>query len=194
MHKQAFLERLRKSLSGLPQEEIEERLTFYSEMIDDRMEEGASEEEAVAACGVVGGVAVPFPVSTAPTPKSTAHRRLRAWEIVLLTLGAPIWLSLGIAALAVVFSLYVSLWAVIVSLWAVFAALAGSAVGCAAACAVFFAGSNVPSGIAVLAAGLVCAGLAVFAFYGGVAATKGSALLTQKAAIHLKNRVTGRAV
>ena len=194
MHKQAFLEQLRKSLSGLPQSEIEERLTFYSEMIDDRMEEGASEEDAVAACGVVGGIAVPFPVSAVPTPKNAVHRRLRAWEIVLLTLGAPIWLSLGIAALAVVFSLYVSLWAVIVSLWAVFVSLAACAVGCTATCAVFCAGGNVPSGVAVLAAGLVCAGLAVFAFYGCAAATKGTALLTEKATVYIKNKITGRAV
>ena len=39
MNKQEFLMRLREGLSGLPQNEIEERLTFYSEMIDDRIEE-----------------------------------------------------------------------------------------------------------------------------------------------------------
>ena len=51
MNKQEFLDRLRKGLSGLPQAEREERLLFYSEMIDDRMEEGLTEEEAVAALG-----------------------------------------------------------------------------------------------------------------------------------------------
>lgn len=40
MSKQEFLAELRKALSGLPQGDIEDRLTFYSEMIDDRMEEG----------------------------------------------------------------------------------------------------------------------------------------------------------
>jgi uncharacterized membrane protein len=49
MGKQEFLTRLGKALSGLPREDIEERLNFYSEMIEDRMEEGLSEEEAVAA-------------------------------------------------------------------------------------------------------------------------------------------------
>ena len=33
--------------------DLEERLTFYSEMIDDRMEDGMSEAEAVAAIGEV---------------------------------------------------------------------------------------------------------------------------------------------
>ena len=46
-------------------------------------------------------------------------RRLQAWEIVLLALGLPVWLSLGLAALAVVLSLYVVVWSLDVSLWAV---------------------------------------------------------------------------
>ena len=49
MQKQAFLDALRSQLAGLPEAEINERLNFYSEMIDDRMEEGLTEEEAVDA-------------------------------------------------------------------------------------------------------------------------------------------------
>ena len=56
-------------------------------------------------------------------------RQLQAWEIVLLALGSPVWLSLGLAALAVVLSLYVVVWSLDVSLWAVFAAL-GAGAGC----------------------------------------------------------------
>ena len=48
MTKKEFLARLRRGLAQLPPEEREERLAFYSEMIDDRMEEGLSEQEAVA--------------------------------------------------------------------------------------------------------------------------------------------------
>ena len=53
MTKLEFLSALGKGLSGLPQDEVEERLNFYSEMIDDRMEEGLPEEEAVAQIGAV---------------------------------------------------------------------------------------------------------------------------------------------
>ena len=38
MTKQKFLARLREGLRGLPEADIEERLTFYGEMLDDRME------------------------------------------------------------------------------------------------------------------------------------------------------------
>ena len=47
MTKQEFLSGLKAKLSGLPQEDVEERLGFYAEMIEDYTEEGLSEEEAV---------------------------------------------------------------------------------------------------------------------------------------------------
>ena len=53
MTKLKFLLTLKDSLSGLPKDELEERLHFYSEIIDDRMEEGCSDEEAVLAIGSV---------------------------------------------------------------------------------------------------------------------------------------------
>lgn len=168
MNKEAFLKKLRKSLSGLPPKEAEEQLSFYSEMIDDRMEEGLSEEEAVLAVG---------PIEAPVLPNKTG-RRLKTWEIVLLALGSPIWLALLISAAAVVFSVYVSLWSVVVSLWAVFGALVGcGAFGIASGIATICTGNPV-SGIATIGAGTACAGLSIFAFFGCMAATKGMVKLT----------------
>ena len=48
MTKKEFLSSLRSKLQGLPPSDIDERISFYSEMIDDRMDEGKSEEEAVS--------------------------------------------------------------------------------------------------------------------------------------------------
>ncbi|MBO5842126.1 MAG: DUF1700 domain-containing protein, partial [Clostridia bacterium] len=53
MTKQEFLDRLQAGLSCLTESDAQERLNFYSEMIDDRMEEGLSEEQAVAHIGDV---------------------------------------------------------------------------------------------------------------------------------------------
>lgn len=113
MNKQEFLAQLRKGLTGLPKDDIEERLTFYSEMIEDRIEEGLSEEEAISEIGSVGEIAAQT-IADTPLAKIAKERirtkgRLKAWEIVLLVLGSPIWLSLGIAAAAVILALYVSL-------------------------------------------------------------------------------------
>ena len=132
MNKQEFLAELRKGLCGLPQDDIEERLTFYSEMIDDRIEEGLSEEEAVSAIGdveeIVRQTAADIPLAKIAKERIRPKRQLKAWEIVLLALGSPIWLSLGIAAAAVILALYISLWALIISLWAIFASLVIGAV------------------------------------------------------------------
>ena len=49
MTKIKFLIELHNRLSGLPKDDVEERLSFYSEMIEDRIEDGLSEEEAVEA-------------------------------------------------------------------------------------------------------------------------------------------------
>lgn len=191
MGKQEFLVQLRKGLSGLPQEDIEERVTFYSEMIDDRMEEGFTEEEAVVAVGsaqeIVAQVVAEIPFAKIAKERIKSRRQLRVGEIVLLALGSPIWLSLGIAAFVVILSLYISLWAVIISLWAVFASFAACPIGGVLACVVFTVGGNGASGLAMLAAGIVCAGLAIFMFYGCKAVTGGTLILTKKMAIWVKN-------
>ena len=57
MKKSEFIEALRGRLQGIPREDLEERLAFYEEMIDDRIEDGLSEEEALAAVGSVESVA-----------------------------------------------------------------------------------------------------------------------------------------
>ena len=191
MGKQEFLVQLRKGLSGLPQEDIEERLTFYGEMIDDRMEEGITEEEAVSAVGtvdeIVTQVVAETPLVKIAKERIKSKRRLSAGEIVLLALGSPIWLSLAIAAFAVILSLYASLWSVVISLWAVFVSFIGCAVGGVVAGIVIACSGNALSGIAMLAVGIVCAGLSIFKFYGCKAVTDVTLILTKKMAIWTKN-------
>ncbi len=191
MSKQEFLTELRQGLSGLPQEDIEERLTFYGEMLDDRIEEGLSEEEAVSEIGsveeIVRQTVADIPLAKIAKERIRPKRRLKAWEIVLLALGSPIWLSLGIAAAAVILALYAALWAVIVALWAVFGALAACAVGSVPACIIFAAHGNGAAGLVILAAGFVCAGLAIFLFYGCKEATGGILRLTKTITLWMKN-------
>ena len=192
MDKQAFLTALRSGLSGLPQDDIEERLTFYGEMIDDRMEEGLSEEEAVAAIGEVSEIVrqavADTPLAKIAKERIRPKRRLKTWEIVLLALGSPIWLSLAIAAAAVLFAVIVSLWSVILSLWAVFASLVVSAVAAVPTGAFFAMGGHGAAGLAMLSAGLVCAGLTILLFFGCMGAMKGILRLTKKITLWTKDR------
>lgn len=177
MCKQEFLDALRARLAGLPGEERAERLAFYAEMIDDRMEEGMQEAEAVAAVGtideVVKEIIADTPLHKIAKERVRPVRRPAAWEIVLLVLGAPIWLALGLAALAVVFSVCVVLWSVVAAVWSVFAALATCAVAALPAALLFACGGHLWVGLAVLGAGLALGGLAILAFFGCRAATGG---------------------
>ena len=192
MNKREFLARLSRELSGLPQADIAERLTFYSEMIDDRVEEGFSEEEAVSAVGstdeIVSQIISDIPLAKITKERIKSSRRLTAWEIVLLILGFPLWFSLIAAALAVILSIYISLLAVVISLWAVFGAFIGCAVGCILAGIIFVCRGIVLSGVATIGAGIVCAGLSIFMFYGCNAATRGLLVHTKKSAVWTKNR------
>ena len=112
MHKQEFLDRLRDGLSGLPQNDIEERLTFYDEMIDDRMEEGLSEEEAITEIGsvdqIISNIIADSPKAEAIKENIKPNRPWKAWEIVLLILGAPLWIPLLIAVASIVFACYIA--------------------------------------------------------------------------------------
>ena len=190
MRKQEFLDQLQSRLGGLPRAELEERLTFYSEAIDDRIEEGLTEEEAVAAVGRVEAVAeqilADIPLAKLAKERVRPKGRLGAVGVILIILGSPIWLSLAIAVAAVVLSLYAVLWSVIASLWAVFAAVAACVPGGLAAGILFFCQGKLPAGLAMIAVALVCGGLGILLFFSCLAATKGSLWLTKKIFIGIK--------
>ena len=183
MTKRDFLISLRDALRGLPQNIVDEQLAFYGEMIDDRMDDGVPEDIAVAELGDAATIAqtvlADTPLTKLVKDSVKPKRRLSAWEIALPAVGSPVWLSLLIALVAVVFSLYVLLWAVIVSLWAVFASLVGCTVGALVTGIVFIGLGNALAGIAMIGAAMVIAGLSIFAFFGCKAATNGVVRLTK---------------
>lgn len=191
MTKLEFLEELKKGLSGLPQEDIDERIDFYSEMIDDKIEEGILEAEAVASIGNVQDIVSQI-VAEAPIFKLVKERvkpktKLKPLEIVLLAVGSPIWFSLLVAFLAVVLSLYISLWAVIISLWAVFVSLIASSFAGLVGGAVLSLTGNGASGLALMGVSLVVLGVGILFFFACKAATKGAVILTKKMILWFKN-------
>ncbi len=185
MSKQEFLAQLRKGLSPLPQKEREEHINFYSEMIDDRMEEGLTEEAAVAAIGDVNTIisqiiADGFIEKSAKQPKKPNT----AGTITLLVLGSPIWLSLLVAAFAVALSLYAVLWAVIVVFWSVFVTLIACAVGGVIVTIAYIALGSPLIALAILGGTLVCAGVAILLYFACKTATAAAVNCTKKLAAH----------
>ncbi len=191
MTKRDFLTELQKSLGGFPSNDVRERMSFYSEIIDDKTEEGLSEEEAVATLGpinkIVSQIIAETPLKKLIKERVTPKRSLRAWEITLLALGSPIWLSLIIAALAAVISVYAAIWSVLTALWATVLALAVSSLGGALGCIGFIILQSADTGFLLLGVGVICAGLTIFMFLGCIQATKGFCILTKKIFIAIKS-------
>lgn len=190
MTKREFLNVLEKKLSGLPQKDVAERVGFYGEMIDDRIEEGLSEEQAVMEIGsaeeIAAEIMADMPLTKIAKERFKKRRRLGIWEIVLLALGFPIWFSLGIALLSVIFSVYVCLWSVIVSFWAVFVSFCASAIGMTAAGIFSLCIGRGLVAVVVTGAGIFCAGLAIFMFFGCKTVAKGIVWITKKMALGIK--------
>ena len=173
MTKTEFTSELRRRLSGLPNEDIQGSLDFYTEMIDDRMEAGTPEEDAVASLGspsvVAEDILLNLPLSKFSKvikTKCVKKSKWRAWEIVLLVLGSPIWLSLGIAAVTIVLSVYLLLWAVMAMLWTMDVSLGALSLGCMVSGIVSASGGMLPQALLYLGTVFLCAGLAVAGFVG----------------------------
>ena len=167
MDKYDFLLALEDRLAGLPEADRQASLDFYAEMLDDLTESGMTEREAVASLGSVDAIAEEILLEM-PLPKlvkaKMKKRRLSGLEITLLAVGFPIWLPIGIALLAVVFAIYISLWAVVVSLYAANVAMAACAPTGILAAVVLFASGKPAAALLFLGAGLALAGLSILWF------------------------------
>ena len=196
MNKNEFLTALRERLQGLPEEDINKSIDFYCEMIDDRVEDGMNEEEAVEAVGsieeilsqILSEVSLPKLVKEKVKPK----RALKAWEIVLLILGAPLWIPLVATVIITVLAVYLSVWTVIISLYAVDLSIAVSGLVCiGVALALLFNGQIIPCGV-VFGAGLVCVGLSILLFFAFNLVTKGILWVSKKVLLGIKGLFIGK--
>ena len=175
MTKSEYLAALQQKLSALSPADIKGYTDYYAEMIDDRIEEGMTEEDAVDAVGSVEDAAEKI-LSENPTvenqnpnekeseKESSPFRKLKAWHIVLIILGAPVWLPLLIAAASVVVSIVVSAVSVIVSMYAACASLGAGAVAGICMIAGYVTAANYIGAVFIAGASLFCAGCCVILF------------------------------
>ena len=122
MNREEFITLLEKRLTGIPQDDIKKTVDYYNEIIFDQTEDGLSEEEVVNNLGSIDDI-VKLTLSEVSFPKLmkeklNLNRKLKTWEIVLISSTAIIWFPILIALLAVVLSLYVSLWSGVIALGA----------------------------------------------------------------------------
>ena len=190
MNKQEFLEKLKNGLCGLPSQDIDERLSFYSEMIDDRVEEGLTEEDAVAELGnieeITSQILNDIPLTKIIKDKMKKKIDLPIWVIVLIIIGSPIWASILGSLLSAVISIYISFWVCLISLWAVTIALGASTFALLVCGIITIIKGNVLSGVVMLGVACIASGLSIFFDYGCKWASKGIVLLTKKIGLWIK--------
>ena len=179
MTKADFLQLLERALSQLSEEERRANLEYYSELLDDMLEEGMTEAEATAKLGSPAAIAESI-LQEMPLSKlvSTRMKPKSGWTplaIILAVVGSPVWVPLLLAGVAVVAALFVSIWALAVVAVVVVLALA-LAVIAAPVLAVRTAVLTLPLGLLLLGGGLVLLGLCVL---GGLMAVELCKLLAQ---------------
>lgn len=196
MNKKEFLEELEKRLQALPKEEIQERLQFYSEAIDDRVEEGETEEQAIEEIGTLDEITWEIvkktPLVTLVKEKVKPKRHIRPWEIVLLCVGFPLWFPLLITAFVLILVAYILAWVLVIVTYSVEMAVGSAGLATiGAGVATFFNGSHW-LGFGMAGAGLMCVGFALLWVFACVGATKASINLTRAIILSIKKRFVKR--
>ena len=171
MNKQEFLNALSDRLQGIPIDDREKSLEYYSEMIDDMQEDGLTEEQAVKA---MGSINIEKILKTKVTPK----RKLSALEITLIAVGFPIWFPIAISLIAVIFTLYLVLWVLILCIYIVAFSFAVSGIATIIALVMSILDGQALWGLFLFGCGMVLLGLAIPVFIGALKATFGFIHLT----------------
>ena len=165
MTKQEYLDRIRLLLQSLPEEDRERSLAFYAESIDDRVEDGMSEEEAVASMEnpeeAAKAILMDMPLPTLVKARVKTRRKRDVLEILLLVLGAPLWLPLLLTLLLLGLTVILVVWVLVLSLGAVALSLALAGLACLVGTVTVLASSGLPTLLLGPGAALVLAGLAI---------------------------------
>ena len=124
MTRDEFLNRLGELLACLPADQVKETQEFYAEVIADRMEDGMTEAEAVAAMGTLGEVAEATLDELPAVPRAIARTKRKSAALLwaLAIVGSPVWL---LAFVAVAATVYICIWVLALCVWIVAAAFGG---------------------------------------------------------------------
>lgn len=165
MTKQEYLSAIRGKIRKMPADDIDKFMDYYSEMIDDRMEDGLSEEDAVADMDapddVVDQILADMPLTKLVKEKIKPSHRLKAWEIILLILGSPICAPLLLTAIVLIITMAVVILALLLSFYAIVLSMAVAGIGGLLGVIPFFITQNVPAALFMLGAAFAGIGLAI---------------------------------
>lgn len=165
MNKQEYLEAIRSRISAMPADDVNRFMDYYSEMIDDRVEDGLSEEEAVADMGspdaAVEQILEDMPLTKLVKEKIKPKHELKAWEVVLIVLGSPVWIPLLITALVLLLTLWIVAFALLISFYAVVLSFVAAGIGGLICAIPLFIANSPYTAVLMLGAALIGIGIAI---------------------------------
>ncbi len=115
MTKNMFIKELQSKLGNLPQEELNKILHYYSELIDDKLEDNINEEDAVKSLGNIDDIVRDISNDNS-IPKIMYDKVKSSYDksdnkviwIFLAIIGSPIWIPLLFALAAVIFAIVIT--------------------------------------------------------------------------------------
>ena len=165
MNKQEYLEAIRSRISAMPADDVNRFMDYYSEMIDDRVEDGLSEEEAVADMGspdaAVEQILEDMPLTKLVKEKIKPKHELKAWEVVLIVLGSPVWIPLLITALVLLLTLWIVAFALLIPFYAVVLSFVAAGIGGLICAIPLFIANSPYTAVLMLGAALIGIGIAI---------------------------------
>jgi len=182
MKKKDFLDKLRDEIRNLPYDEVEKTIAYYDEIISDRMEDGSSEDEAVASCGTPENIARDLlanqPFSTIIKHRVEDYKKKKTSDnkiaiIIILILLFPFWFPIVMSALGLLIGFFAAIGGVIIALWAVSIAIGVGGLGMIVASTFGFATNFIPTGFFAIGSGIALIGLSILAIIAVIYATKG---------------------
>lgn len=168
MNKETFNYLLRKKLKKhLSKLDIEKSINYFNEMIDDAVEDGFSEEEAISNFGTIDNIINQIVVEHKTVPKNKTwkflpNRSFSALEIILLIICFPIWFSLLMVAFGLFFSLIMMILGFIVGIigffiWGILMIIS---------IPFYFSEENIYSTLFTAGTGFITTGFSLFIIYG----------------------------
>lgn len=193
MKKKEFLKLLEENLGGLPKDEIDNYVEFYSEAISDRMEDGKTEEEAIRDLGgieeVIKEICGEKSLTSLVKQKVKPKRKITGLEIILLILGFPLWFPLLITLMVLLLVAYLMTWVLVIVTYAVEIGLIFGSIGALAAYGAGMMAGN--ANIGLLGIGLLGIGGAILFSIVCVLATKVTLKIAKAILLSIKKALIG---
>jgi uncharacterized membrane protein len=112
MNKAEFLNELSLCLQSMNESEKNKFIIYYDEMLSDYVENGMTEEEAVNKIGIPKKIAEEILGDYGSVKINLPFTGSRGLNFILTIIGFPLWGSVLLAFILMVFSVYVIIWCV----------------------------------------------------------------------------------